>query len=126
LPGLVRYHEVRDGEIDHALRFTVSRTRRAYVYPARHFASNLRDRNLPAMGQRLRLKRGFDISTFPRQARVILRALKRYGMIVADNGSDWFITGSPSERWNNDALHTLGRVPGRAFQVVDSSRLPRP
>ena len=126
LPGLVRYDEVAKGEIDHALRFTVSDTRRAFIYPARHFASDLTGPNLPAMGQRLRLDKGFDISGFPRQARVILRALKRYGMIVADNGSDWYITGAPNKGWNNDALLTLGRVEGRHFEVVDTSVLPRP
>ena len=126
LPGLARYSDVRKGSIDHALRVTVSRTRRAFIYPARHFASNLRSRDLPAMGQRFRLKRNYDISEFPRQARIVLRALKRYGMIVADNGSDWFISGAPHRRWNNDALHSLGRVEGRSFEVVDTSELPRP
>ncbi|MDQ4144783.1 MAG: hypothetical protein M3198_13785 [Actinomycetota bacterium] len=123
LPGLARYDEVRDGVIEHALRFTVSRSRRAYVYPARHFASALTSRNLPAMGQRLRLKRGFDISGFKRQPRIILRALKRYGMIVADNGSDWYISGAPSPGWNNDALHILSEVEGRHFEVIDASSL---
>ena len=126
LSGLARISDVRKGSIDHALRFTVSRTRRAYIYPARHFASNLTDPDLPAMGQRLRLKASFDISGYPKQARIVLRALKRYGMIVADNGSDWYITGSPHRRWNNDALHELGDVLGRNFEVVDTSRLPRP
>ena len=126
LPGLVRYDEVKKGVIDHALRFTVSDTRRAYIYPARHFASDLTGRNLPAMGQRLRLKKSFDISGFARQARVILRALKRYGMIVADNGSDWYITGAPNKGWDNDALHRLGEVEGRHFEVVDTTKLPRP
>lgn len=126
LPGLVRYDEVRRGKIDHAIRFTVSRTRRAYIYPARHFASDLTDADLPAMGQRLRLKRSFDISGFPRQARIVLRALKHYGMIVADNGSDWFLSGAPNRNWNNDALHTLGDVEGRHFEVVDTTDLPRP
>ncbi len=126
LPGLVRYSEVKEGRIDHALRFTVSRTRRKFIYPARHYASSLTNRDLPAMGQRFRLKDSFDISGFPRQARVILRALKRYGMIVADNGSDWFITGAPSKHWNNDALRTLSEVEGRHFEVVDSTELPRP
>jgi hypothetical protein len=126
LPGLARYGEVRRGRIDHALRFTVERTRRAYIYPARHFASALTDPDLPAMGQRLRLKRGFDISRFPRQARIVLRALKRYGMIVADNGSSWYVSGAPSRGWDNDDLHSLHGVPGSAFEVVDTSRLPRP
>ena len=123
LPGLARYNEVRQGEIDHALRFTVSRSRRAYVYPARHFASDLTSRNLPAMGQRLRLKKNFDISGFARQPRIVLRALKRYGMIVADNGSDWYISGSPSSKWDNDSLHVLHEVEGRHFEVVDARSL---
>jgi hypothetical protein len=126
LPGLVRPGEVAVGEIDHALRFTVSETRRAYAYPARHFASDHTSANLPAMGQRLRLKASYDISGFPKQARVILAALKRYGMIVADNGSDWYINGTPDRYWNDDALHTLGQVKGRSFEVVDTSALPRP
>ena len=126
LPGLARYDEVKRGRIDHALRFTVSRSRRAFIYPARHFASDETDPDLPAMGQRLRLKAGYDISRFPRQARIVLRALKRYGMIVADNGSSWYVSGAPHPGWSNDQLHTLHRVPGSAFEVVDTSRLPRP
>ena len=126
LPGLARYDEVRRGRIDHALRFTASRTRRAFVYPARHYASDLDDPDLPAMGQRLRLRRGFDVNRFPPQSRVVLRALKRYGMILADNGSSWFVSGAPSRGWDNDDLHSLGRVPGSAFEVVDTRRLPRP
>ena len=126
LPGLARFDEVERGRIDHALRFTASQTRRAFVYPARHFASDLTDPNLPAMGQRLRLKRGYDISGFPRQTRVVLRALKRYGMILADNGAPWFVSGAPHPGWDNDDLHSLHRVPGSAFEVVDTSRLPRP
>ena len=126
LPGLARYDEVKRGRIDHALRFTVSRTRRAFIYPARHFASDETDPDLPAMGQRLRLKAGYDISRFPRQARIVLQALKRYGMIVADNGSSWYVSGAPHPGWSNDQLHTLHRVPGSAFEVVDTSRLPRP
>ncbi len=126
LPGLVRYHEVKHGAFRHAVRFTVARTRRAYIYPARHFASDATSRDLPAMGQRLRLKKGFDISGFPRQVRIILIALKRYGMMVADNGSDWFISGAPSRHWNNDALHRLGEIEGRHFVVVDTRKLPRP
>jgi len=123
LPGLARYDEVKRGRIDHALRFTVSRTRRAYVYPARHFASDLTDPALPPMGLRLRLKKSFDTRPFPRQARIVLEALKRYGMIVSDNGSDWYVSGAPDPRWSNDQLHTLHRVAGSAFEVVDTSRL---
>jgi hypothetical protein len=123
LPGLARYGEVRRGRIAHALRFTAPDTRRAYIYPARHFASDSDDPNLPAMGQRLRLRRDFRTSGFPRQARIVLRALKRYGMILADNGSPLYITGAPSRGWDNDDLHTLGDVRGRDFEVVDTSRL---
>ena len=126
LPGLARYEEVRRGRIDHALRFTVARTRRAYVFPARHFASSLTEPDLPAMGQRLRLRASFDISRYPPQARVVLRALKEYGMLVADNGSDWFISGAPARGWDNDDLRSLGGVKGGDFEVVDESALPRP
>ncbi len=126
LPGLARYDEVARGRIDHALRFTVRRSRRAYVYPARHFASSATDPDLPPMGLRVRLKASFPTSGYPRQARIVLEALKRYGMIVADNGSDWFISGAPDRRWSNEQLRTLRRVPGSAFEVVDTSRLPRP
>jgi hypothetical protein len=125
LPGLARYEEVASGRIRHALRFTVSRTRRAYVWPARHFASDLTDSSLPPMGLRLRLKRSFDVSRFPRQARIVLTALKEYGMVVADNGSDWYISGAPHPRWSNDDLHTLHDVPGSAFEVVDTTSLRR-
>ena len=120
LPGLARYDEVRAGVINHALRFTVERTRRAFIFPARHFASSSRDPSLPAMGERLRLKASFDESGFPPQARVVLTALKRYGMIIADNGSDWFISGAPSSHWSNDQLHSLARVTGSDFEVVDT------
>jgi hypothetical protein len=123
-PGLARYDEVKRGSIDHALRFTVQDTRRAFIYPARHYASSKTDPSLPAMGQRLGLRASFDTSGFPRQARVVLEALKRYGMIVADNGSDWYITGAPSRGWDNDDLHTLGRVKGSEFEVVDTGHAP--
>jgi hypothetical protein len=126
LPGLARPEEVRKGKIDHALRITVPRSRRAFIYPARHLASDESDPNLPAMGQRLRLKRSFDVGRFPRQSRVVLRALKAYGAIVADNGAPWYISGVPSRRWNNDDLHSLGRLPGSAWEVVDSTRLSKP
>jgi hypothetical protein len=126
LPGLARYEDLQKGGIDHALRFTAPRTRKAYIYPARHYASNLTDPDLPAMGQRLRLKASFDVSGFPKQARAVLVALKRYGMIMADNGSPWYISGAPNSRWNNDDLHTLGKVHGSDFEVVDTAKLPRP
>jgi hypothetical protein len=123
LPGLARWDEVHRGRIDHALRFTVERTRRAYVYPARHYASDLTDPSLPPMGLRVRLKAGVPIGGFPRQARIVLQALKRYGMLVADNGSDWYISGAPDPHWDNDALHTLRRITGRDFEVVNTSSL---
>lgn len=123
LPGLARYDDVAAGAIRHALRFTAERTRRAYVYPARHFASDSDDPSLPPMGLRVRLKASFDTSSFPRQARIVLEALQRYGMILADNGSPWFLSGAPDPRWSNDALHTLHRVTGEDFEVVDTSRL---
>lgn len=123
LPGLARYDEVARGRIDHALRFTAERTRRAYVYPARHFASDETDPALPPMGLRVRLKTSYPIAGYPRQARIVLQALKRYGMMVADNGSAWYVSGAPDPRWSNDDLHTLGRVPGSAFEVVDTTRL---
>ncbi|HEX4733095.1 MAG TPA: hypothetical protein VH247_01675 [Thermoleophilaceae bacterium] len=125
LPGLARYEDLKKGGIDHALRFTASRTRKAFIYPARHFASSLTDPELPAMGQRLRLRASFNVNAFPKQARAVLVALKRYGMILADNGSSWYITGAPNKGWNNDDLHSLGRVKGSDFEVVDTSKLPR-
>lgn len=125
-PGLARYDEVARGVIDHALRFTVEHTRRAYVYPARHYASDSTDPSLPPMGMRVRLKASVDISGFPRQARIVLQALKTYGMILADNGSNWYISGAPDPHWSNDALHTLDRITGSDFEVVDTSSLPHP
>lgn len=117
-PGLVRYDDVASGEIRHALRFTVERTQRAYIHPARHFASRHSDPTLPPMGLRVRLRADYDISSFPRTAQVILTALKKYGMLLADNGSNWFISGSPDPRWNDDDLATLKRVKGRDFECV--------
>jgi hypothetical protein len=125
-PGLARWDEDKRGVIDHALRFTAAETRRAYVYPARHFASNSNDASLPPMGLRLRLKASVNVASFPKQARVVLVALQRYGMILADNGSPWYISGAPNSHWSNDALHTLGRLTGADFEVVDTSSLPEP
>ncbi len=93
------------------------------MYPARHFASELTDPSLPAMGERLRLRADFPTTGFPRQARVVLEALKRFGLIVADNGSSWFVSGTPDPRWSNDDLHALGRVSGSDFEVVDARSL---
>ena len=118
LPGLVRYDEVASGEITHALRFTVDETQQAYIHPATHYASSDTNTNLPPMGLRLRLRADYDISGFPAKVQVILRALKKYGMIVADNGSSWYISGAPDPRWSDDELHTLSEVPGSAFEAV--------
>lgn len=118
-PGLVRYDEVvGEKEIRHAVRFTCQRTRRAYVAPATHFASRSNDPALPPMGMRVRLKASYDISGFPPSAQVILKALKKYGMILADNGSNWFISGAPDPRWNDEELGTLKRLTGNDFEVV--------
>jgi S-layer homology domain len=122
-PGLIRYEEVEAGEIDHAIRFTAARTRKAHVWPARHHASNITDASVPPMGQRFRLKSGFDTSGFSPDVQVILEAMKRYGLILADNGADWFISGAPDDRWDNDVLRELNTVPGSAFEAVDVSSL---
>ena len=124
LPGLARWDgDASTGAIDHALRFTASRTRRAYVYPARHYASSDTDPSLPPMGLRVRLKTSVDISKLPPQARIVATAMKRYGMILADNGSPWYVSGAPSPRWSNDQLHALGQLTGADFEVVDTSKL---
>ena len=109
---------MEQGEIRHAIRFTVSRTRRAYVYPARHYASSDPSSALPPMGMRVRLKASFDVSPYPAEVQVILRALKKYGMILADNGSGWYVTGAPDTRWDDDRLGALKGVPSSAFEVV--------
>jgi hypothetical protein len=119
-PLLVRYPEVRAGQIDHALRVTVERTQRGYIHPATHFASDSSDPSLPPMGLRLRLNAGFSLAGYHGEALVVLRALKRYGLIVADNGSSWYITGAPDPRWNNEDLNQLKSVPGSAFQAVQT------
>ncbi|MGB7538166.1 MAG: hypothetical protein WBM17_06475 [Anaerolineales bacterium] len=118
LPGLVRYDEVQSGAIRHALRFTVQTTARAYIHPATHFASSDENPNLPPMGLRLRLRADYDIARFTGSARVILEALRRYGLIVADNGSNWFISGAADPRWNDEDLDQLKKVPGSAFEAV--------
>lgn len=118
-PGLVRYDEaVVQGAIDHALRFTCPKTRKAYVSPARHYASNDTSSALPPMGMRVRLKASFDTTGFTPTVRVILRAMMRYGMFVADNGSGWYVSGAPDPRWNDAELAGLARVPSSAFEVV--------
>ncbi len=124
LPGLVRYDEVQAGEIAHAIRFTAARTRGAHVWPARHDASSLTGSQYPPMGQRFRLKADYDIAGFSPDVQVILRAMKKYGIILADNGSDWFISGAHDARWDDDVLGELKSVPGSAFEAVDVSSLP--
>ena len=124
LPGLVRYDEVAAGEIAHALRFTVPQSQKKYVWPARHYASSLTGSQYPPMGKRFRLKASFDVSTFSPEVQVILRALKKYGMILADNGSAWYISGAPDPRWNDDVLVTeFRRVKGSDFEAVDESSM---
>jgi hypothetical protein len=118
-PGLVRYDEVHEKRlIAHALRFTVQRTRRAFIFPASHWASNSNDPHLLPMGARLRLRHDFDVNAFDADAQVILTAMKTYGMILADNGSDWYISGAPDDRWNDDILHQLAKVKGKDLEVV--------
>lgn len=122
-PGLVRYDEIAAGEIRHAIRFTVPQTLKGYVWPARHYASSLTDPKYPPMGLRVRLKANFDISGFSATNKIILTALKRYGMLLADNGSAWYLSGAPDSRWDNNDLHQLGTITGSAFEVVDATPL---
>lgn len=120
-PGLVRYDEVvEQGEIRHALRFTVSQSQRAYIHPATHYASDDTDPDLPPMGLRFRMKSDYDCSSYSSEAQVVCTALKTYGMIVADNGSDWYLSGAPDSRWDDDALGDIKDIPGSAFEVVDT------
>ena len=120
LPGLVRYDEVAAGHIDHAVRFTVPHTQKGYILPATHWASSSTNPALPPMGLRLRLKASFSLAGFHGQSLVILQALKTYGMIVADNGSSWYITGAADTRWNDGDLNQMKRVPGSAFEAIDT------
>ncbi len=123
-PGLVRYDEaVEDGVINHALRFTVEESQRAFIHPATHFASDSTDADRPPMGLRLRLRADYDISGFSAPVQAILQALKTYGMLVADNGGDWFLSGAPDPRWDDDMLSELDQVQGSAFEVVDTGPL---
>lgn len=124
LPGLARYDEVAQGVIRHALRFTAPRTRTSFVWPARHQAGISASPSLPPMGLRVRLKRGVSLKGLPRQARIIATAMKRYGLMLADNGSPWYVSGAPDPRWDNDQLHALDRLSGRDFEVV-TVRRPR-
>jgi hypothetical protein len=125
--GLVRYDEVMEQkEIRHALRFTARRTRRAYVYPARHWASKFDEENLPPMGLRVRLKADVDISSFPPSAQVILKALKKYGMMLADNGGNWYLSGAPDPRWNDKDVSTLKQIKGKDLEVVRIGNIVTP
>ena len=126
LPGLVRYDEVAAGAINHALRFTAPQTRTEHIYPARHDAGESGSASLPPMGLRVRLRADVDISGFGPQAQVLLTALKRYGMILSDNGSPWYVTGAPDPRWDDDELHHLNEITGEDFEVVDTSGLVNP
>jgi hypothetical protein len=123
LPGLIRYDEILAGEVTHAVRFTAPSTQRAYVWPARHFASSSTDPALPPMGIRVLLKASVDISGFSATNQVILTGLKKYGMMLADNGSPMFISGAPDRRWDDDDLHALTTLQGSDFEVVDVSSL---
>ena len=123
-PGLARYDEIVErGEVAHALRFTAQNTRRAYVYPARHYASSKTSSDLPPMGMRVRLKDSFDVSDFPAEVQVILRGLKKYGMFLADNGSNWYISGTHDDRWSDDNLSEIRRVKGSDFEVVEMGEI---
>jgi hypothetical protein len=126
LPGLARYDEAARGAIDHALRFTAPCTAPRFVYPARHEASTCSQPWAPPMGLRVRLKASVDISHLPNQARIVAQALKTYGLMLADNGSPWYISGAPNSRWNDGALHQLDQLTGRDFEVVNTSSLPHP
>ena len=123
MPGLVTYDEVASGEIKHAIRFTAPQSRREFVWPARHYASSLTGTQYPRMGERFRLKASFDISPYPADVQVILRAMKKYGIMLADNGSAWYISGKPDNRWNDSNLHTLGQLLGSNFEAVDATVL---
>jgi hypothetical protein len=123
-PGLVRYQEAAAGRVRHAIRVTFESTRDAWVHPASHCAGDTSDPNAPAMGTRLRLRRSYGLGGFSGAAKAIAVALKRYGMIVADNGSNWYISGSSDRRWDDEDLNQLKRIPGRAFQVVRSKARP--
>lgn len=123
MPGLVTWEEVQSGEIKHAIRFTAPQTRREFVWPARHYASSLTGTQYPRMGERFRLKASFNIAPYPPEVQVILRAMKKYGIILADNGSAWYISGKPDSRWNNDNLRSLSQLLGSNFEAVDATVL---
>jgi len=119
-PGLVRFEEVDRGDVGHAIRFTVRKSAKKYWYPATHHAGRGNDADLPPMGMRVRLKASFDTKGLGKQARVVAAALKKHGGILADNGSDWYFTGTPDKRWNDDDLHGLSKIKGSDFEVLES------
>ncbi|MCU1678735.1 MAG: hypothetical protein JWM93_3493 [Frankiales bacterium] len=123
LPGLLRYDEVAAGRVDHAIRFTTDVTDKAFVWPARHQAGSVSNHSYPPMGARFRLKKGFDVSSYGAQARVVLTAMKRYGLVLADNGSPWYFQGTSDTRWQSGILDDLKRIPASAFEAVDVSSL---
>ncbi len=120
LPGLVRYDEIARGVIDHAIRMTVDVSRKGYIWPARHQAGSTTSMDAPPMGQRYRLKAGFDLAGYPRAAQIVLTAMKKYGMILADNGSNWYISGAPDDRMPDDEINALKKVKGSDFEAVQS------
>lgn len=124
-PGLARYDEASAGEINHALRFTVRQTQKGFIAPATHYASSSTDTNLPPMGLRLRLRDDFDISGYSPTNQAILRAMKKYGMIVADNGSDLYVSGAPDPKWDDDDLRKLSKLKGSDFEVVDTGPIEK-
>ncbi|HZQ86989.1 MAG TPA: hypothetical protein VFA83_19250, partial [Acidimicrobiales bacterium] len=123
LPGLLRLDEVRAGHVDHAIRFTASRTDRSFIWPARHQAGSASDPNLPPMGARFRLKSSFDVSRYRADTQTILKAMKTYGLMLADNGSNWYFQGTAEDGWDNGLLDELKSVPASAFEAVDESSL---
>ena len=123
LPGLLRYDEVKAGRVDHAIRFTTDVTDRRYVWPARHHAGSVTDPSYPPMGARFRLKAGYALTGYSRDAQVVLRGMKAYGMVLADNGSPWYFQGTSDTRWPSALLDELKRVPASAFEAVDAGRL---
>ena len=125
-PGLVKLHEVERGRVDHAIRVTFESTRDAWIHPASHCAGDTSSADAPPMGMRLRMKAGYDISAIGGQARPIAEAMKRYGLIVADNGSNWYFQGATNRRWDDESLNQLKEIPGSAFEVVRSQASPDP
>ena len=123
LPGLIRHDEVTAGAINHAIRFTADITQTAFIWPARHQAGSSSATTVPPMGARFRLKAGFNTASFPKDVRVILEALKTYGLILADNGSNWFLSGTQDEAWDNDVLSSISQVKGSNFEAVDTTSL---